>query len=336
MPNVRKIREKAGALMEDVHLSDAAAVRELNRRNSEIAERRRQYAIAREKRRDEERRKIPEQMEARESALMPGYVKHLGRDAYLKLKIYDDRIRVLTLDNCEHMGNATYALSVILPISTAHSRVEKILEEVDKFFTDNVIVPIRAQQHYAVQAAKEAGFSLEDTEDVFELAIDPPKIRYRSRTPSCSKWLNWCMQADMAARSLLKLSHFGAISEKDYYDRVSAMIDALRSHALFVYETRRTAFEYLRRATEKNEENRQELEKVRQDLRENEGLELSEEGEISEVNARKASDAQAGDSGNTEEKPAENAETEQDKEFPGTQEKTDSANLSEKAVKKEA
>lgn len=320
--------------MENVHLSDAAAVRELNRRNAETAERRRQYAIARERRRDEERRKIPEQMEARESALMPGYIKHLGRDAYLTLKIYDDRIRVLTLDNCEHMGNATYALSVILPISTAHSRVEQILEAVDRSFSEKVIAPIRAQQHYAVTAAKEAGFSLEDTEGIFEFAIDPPNIRYRSRTPSCSKWLNWCMQADMAARSLLKLSHFGAISEKDYYDRVSAMIEALRSQALFVYETRRTAFEYLRRAGEKNEQNRQELEKVRQDLRENEGLELSEEGEISEVATGDASQAHTENSGNTEAKPAEKSEPAQDKNAAG--EKAGSDEKSEKAAKQEA
>ena len=284
MPNMKAVRQNAENLLEKAQLSDAAAVAAMRSRDQKIAEKRRTYAIAREKRIESEQSRLPAEMEAREGVLMPNYIKHSHQDMIVKIPLDNSRIKIIAFDNYEHIGNAFHALSAILSVREGREKVETLLDEMDKEFTRSVVKPILKQQQYAVAQFKKLGEAVEgDLNTAIKRAGKPIIFDFRSRNPRTSKWLNWCAQADSASVLLLRLTHYGIITERDYYDRVTAMVNVLNQYASFVYQARQSAFRSLNRAAARNEQSRKELEQVKQDLHDNEALELHEDGELSQV-----------------------------------------------------
>lgn len=304
MPNMKAVRQNAENLLEKAQLSDAAAVAAMRSRDQKIAEKRRTYAIAREKRIESEQSRLPAEMEAREGVLMPNYIKHSHQDMIVKIPLDNSRIKIIAFDNYEHIGNAFHALSAILSVREGREKVETLLDEMDKEFTRSVVKPILKQQQYAVTQFKKLGEAVEgDLNTAIKRAGKPIIFDFRSRNPRTSKWLNWCAQADSASVLLLRLTHYGIITERDYYDRVTAMVNALNQYASFVYQARQSAFRSLNRAAARNEQSRKELEQVKQDLHDNEALELSEDGELSQIEETAAPAASESDGSNAEKAP---------------------------------
>ncbi len=304
MPNMKAVRQNAENLLEKAQLSDAAAIAAMRSRDQKIAEKRRTYAIAREKRIESEKSRLPAEMEAREGVLMPNYIKHSHQDMIVKIPLDNSRIKIIAFDNYEHIGNAFHALSAILSVREGREKVETLLDEMDKEFTRSVVNPILKQQRYAVTQFQKLGEAVEgDLNTAIKRAGKPIIFDFRSRNPRTSKWLNWCAQADSASVLLLRLTHYGIITERDYYDRVTAMVNALNQYASFVYQARQTAFRSLNRAAARNEQSRKELEQVKQDLHDNEALELSEDGELSQIKETAEQSAAEAEGSNAEKAP---------------------------------
>lgn len=304
MPNMKAVRQNAENLLEKAQLSDAAAIAAMRSRDQKIAEKRRTYAIAREKRIESEKSRLPAEMEAREGVLMPNYIKHSHQDMIVKIPLDNSRIKIIAFDNYEHIGNAFHALSAILSVREGREKVETLLDEMDKEFTRSVVNPILKQQRYAVTQFQKLGEAVEgDLNTAIKRAGKPIIFDFRSRNPRTSKWLNWCAQADSASVLLLRLTHYGIITERDYYDRVTAMVNALNQYASFVYQARQTAFRSLNRAAARNEQSRKELEQVKQDLHDNEALELSEDGELSQIEETAEQSAAEAEGSNAEKAP---------------------------------
>lgn len=280
MPRMKAIREDVDDLMNKVQLADASAAELKEARNREVAEKRRTYAIARERRLKTEQSKLPSEMAAREGVLMPNFIKHAYQDMIVKIPLDNPRIKIIAFDNYEHLGNSFYALTAILPVRKGRARVEKILKEMDDRFQRDVITPILQEQRFAARQFRKLGETM-DPDSAIQRSNKPIVFDFRSRNPRTSKWLNWCAQADSVSVMLLKLAHFGMITERDYEDRVTDMVNALNQFAKFVYQARATAFRFITDLSKRNADSKEELTKVKQDLHDNESLEISESGELS-------------------------------------------------------
>lgn len=279
MARTSRINKLTQELFEDPLISDAQAVKDITKRQREIAEKRRAFALAREKRREEELAKLPKEMTAREGALMPNSIKHLPQDMLINVPLDNNRIKTVAFDNSIHLGNAFYALSVFLLVRTRErGRVLSLLEDLDKLFEKEVIKPIKKQQSYALKQFKDYAIGVNN--DIIKRTSEPIKFEFISRTPRSSKWLTWCQQADVAANLLLKLTHLGLVSERDYFSRVNEMANALDNYARIVFRTRTTAFTLVQKEVKKDSQAKESYEQIQQELKSTKGESLGENGEL--------------------------------------------------------
>ena len=264
----KKVEIEAKEILENAQISDIKAMEIVNQKNIELAKIRRQHALEREERLKANLAKIPSVVEAKNSLLLARNIKHSSKDMIINLPFDNDIIKILALNNYEHLGNALYSLRSVVAIRTGREKINKLFTEIDKYFTDNVIDTIKSEQKYALSIVKNAGMSLKDIDKFVKRSDKPIEFQFRSRDALCSKWLNWCYQADSSAMLLCKLSHLALITEIDHYNHVRNMVGALDRFARFIYSARSEALFSIRESLKKSkdEESLKILDDVESDL----------------------------------------------------------------------
>lgn len=266
---------------EDVLLSERQKVQQQIAKDRQHAEQRREAALRREERIAKDKQKIPTEFNARNTTLIPQYIRYLVQDMIIKLPLDTPKIKTVAFDNYEHVGNATYAITAILPVTQSRAKVEELRRAIEENLRLNVKEVVVKQVQYAQKMLKQMPTT--NIDDIITRSEPTIQFKFRSRTPDSSQFLNWCYQADMAALTLLKLTHLGLISETEYLERVDTMARGLRKYAAFVYESRRTAFEHLKELTKTDEQTQKEFNQVQSEVKENANIEINDEGELKEM-----------------------------------------------------
>ena len=276
---------KKGNTPIDNLLADEQQIAEKLSHDKARADARRQTALAREKKVEEEKKRTPSSIEARNRLLIPNYIRYMPQDMIIKLPLDNSRIKTVALDNYEHVGNATYALTAILPVSLSRAKINEVLKLISEKMKASVIDVVNEQQKYAQKTLKNLPFIKID--ELIERSDKPITFKFRSRTPECSKFLNWCARADQVSIMLLQLAHLGEITTNDYYDRVTKMTEGLKDFCAYVYKVRKEAFNHIKSASKKSEQVKAELEAVKKDLKDVMSINLNDDGEISNVKKTK-------------------------------------------------
>ena len=176
-------------------LSDHERVQQQLTKDQERAEQRRKVALLREERAKKSLEQIPSEFNARNSTLVPKKIRFLPQDMVLKLPLDTPRIKVVAFDNYEHIGNATFAITSILPISSTKKEIEELQKSIDMKFKEFVADPINKIKQQINELIKQ-NLPTVDLNSIISRTEDPIKFTFRSRTPQSSKFLNWCYQAD--------------------------------------------------------------------------------------------------------------------------------------------
>ncbi|MBE6422897.1 hypothetical protein [Succinivibrio dextrinosolvens] len=255
-------------------------VQNIIEKDRERAERRKEAAIKREERISREYESIPTQVNARNSTLISKKIKFLPQDMIIKIPLDNPRIKIVAFDNCEHVGNATFAITAVLPITSKKHEIVEYQKALSLEFKKDVIDVVQKMNSYAQKILKNTPSI--DLDNVIVRTSEPIKYVFRSRTPSCSQFLNWCGQADVVGIILLKLAHMGFISETEYMNRILEMANGLQRYCNFVYDARKKAFEKMAKITSANDDAKQELDQIKEDLKTSSNLELKDNGEITE------------------------------------------------------
>ena len=261
-------------------LSEKQKIQNEIERDKQRAEQRRKAALEREAKISKETSALPKDYNARNSTLIPKKIRYLPQDMIIKLPLDTPRIKLVAFDNYEHIGNATYAITAIMPISSSKKEIEALQKTIKDNFKKNVKDVILASNRFYDETKKK--LPIANIEDMIQRAEPPINFSFRSRTPESSEFLNWCYQADRVCLNLLKLSHLGLLTESDYMSHVSKMYDGLHRYAAFVYQARRTAFSGVKRIVEKDQKSKQELEAVKSEVRAA-NIDLNDNGEIKEL-----------------------------------------------------
>ena len=267
-------------------LSEKQRIQQEIARDKERAEQRRSAALVREAKIAKEAESLPKDFNARNSTLVPKKIRYLPQDMIIKLPLDTPKIKLIAFDHYEHIGNATYAITAIMPISSSKKEIESLQKAIKENFKTNVKEVILSCHKFYDETRKK--LPLSNIEDIIQRAEQPIKFAFRSRTPESSEFLNWCYQADMVSINLLKLAHLGMITESDYIDLVNKMADGLHRYASFVYKTRREAFTNIKKVVSKDEKAKQELQTVKEEIRAA-NVDLTDNGEIKELNKADAS-----------------------------------------------
>ncbi|MBE6423109.1 hypothetical protein [Succinivibrio dextrinosolvens] len=246
------------------------------------AEQRRQAALVREKRLSKEREAIPTEVNARNSTLIAKKIRYLPQDMIIKLPLDTPKIKIMAFDHYEHIGNATYAITAILPISSSRKEIETVQAAIQENFKKNVTQVILDNTRFFDERKKNS-LPTTDLDKMIQRAEKPPVFKFRTRTPESTMFLNCCYQADLVANNLLKLAHLNIISQTEYMKRVEQMAEGLHRYASFVYMSRRKAFEKMQRLADKDENTKKELNSVKQEVRDAANIELNDNGELKEL-----------------------------------------------------
>lgn len=266
-------------------LSDHERVQQQLTKDQERAEQRRKVALLREERAKKSLEQIPSEFNARNSTLVPKKIRFLPQDMMLKLPLDTPRIKVVAFDNYEHIGNATFAITSILPISSTKKEIEELQKSIDMKFKEFVADPINKIKQQINELIKQ-NLPTVDLNSIISRTEDPIKFTFRSRTPQSSKFLNWCYQADTIALTMLKLTHLGLITESEYLKRINKMGDGLHNYASFVYAARRSAFTNLNKLASKDTNTQNELNEIKAEVKEAAQIEISDSGDIKELSEK--------------------------------------------------
>lgn len=261
-------------------LSEKQKIQNEIERDKQRAEQRRKAALEREAKISKELETLPKEYNARNSTLVPKKIRYLPQDMIIKLPIDTPKIKTVAFDHYEHIGNATYAITAIMPITSSKKEIEALQKTIKDNFKKNVKDVILSCNRFYDETKKKLPVS--NIEDIIQRAESPIKFSFRSRTPESSEYLNWCYQADNVCINLLKLAHLGMITESDYMNNVSKMADGLQRYASFIYFARRSAFSNIKKLVSKDENTKQELEAVKNQVRAA-NIDMNDDGEIKEL-----------------------------------------------------
>lgn len=261
-------------------LSEKQKIQNEIERDKQRAEQRRKAALVREAKISKEIEALPKEYNARNSTLVPKKIRYLPQDMILKLPMDTPKIKTVAFDHYEHIGNATYAITAIMPITSSKKEIEALQKTIKDNFKKNVKDVVLGCHNFYNKAVKALPTS--NIDEMIERAEAPIRFSFRSRTPESSEYLNWCYQADNVCINLLKLAHLGFITESDYMNHVSKMSDGLQRYASFIYQARRSAFSNIKKQITKDANTKQELEAIKDEVRAA-NIEMNDDGDIKEL-----------------------------------------------------
>ncbi len=271
-------------------LSDHQKVQQSTERDVERAEQRRKAALEREEKTAKANADVPEKYNARDTSLIPKKIRYASQDMIVTMELGTPRIKLVAFDHYQHIGNATYAITAILPISSSKKEIQDLQEQIIDNFKSNVIAVIKEEAKRANKLKKDLIPTM-DLDTIIKEADKRTAFDFRTRTPTSSMFIRWCGEADKVCIELLKMAHAGLISEIDYMNRVSKMADSLHGFANYVYGIRKSAFSKLQKKAAADDTTKQEFEKVKKETLENSNIEIKDNGEIKEHKKQKEKDS---------------------------------------------